>query len=152
MASRGGGADARERVNLAWENIWQIIPVLNKIDLPARESSTPEHARGECRTIIGLDTSYAPFSLFRQTPGVAAILHGGGVIVLSATGGVPRRTGIGLSASRCSALIFDSLLRTGLPPGVTCYFGESVPVVARKDKGAADGPCNTRALTNTTRG
>lgn len=55
-ASQGVEAQTLANVYLALENDLEIIPVLNKIDLPGAE---PERIKEEVEAIIGLDCSNA---------------------------------------------------------------------------------------------
>ena len=56
-ASQGIEAQTLANVYLALENDLEILPVINKIDLP---SARPEEAKKEIEEVIGLDASYAP--------------------------------------------------------------------------------------------
>ena len=55
-ASQGVEAQTLANVYLALDNDLEIVPVLNKIDLPAAE---PERVRGQIEDVIGLDASDA---------------------------------------------------------------------------------------------
>jgi len=55
-ASQGVEAQTLANVYLALDNNLEIVPVLNKIDLPAAE---PERVRGQIEDLIGLDASEA---------------------------------------------------------------------------------------------
>ncbi len=55
-ASQGVEAQTLANVYLALDNDLEIVPVLNKIDLPAAE---PERVRGQIEDVIGLDASEA---------------------------------------------------------------------------------------------
>jgi len=55
-ASQGVEAQTLANVYLALENDLEIIPVLNKVDLPGAD---PEKIKNEIESIIGLDTSKA---------------------------------------------------------------------------------------------
>ncbi len=55
-ASQGVEAQTLANVYLALENDLEIIPVLNKVDLPGAD---PERIKREIESIIGLDTSNA---------------------------------------------------------------------------------------------
>ncbi len=56
-ATQGIEAQTLANVYLALDHNLEIIPVINKIDLP---SARPEEVRQEIEDIIGLDASYAP--------------------------------------------------------------------------------------------
>ncbi len=56
-ATQGIEAQTLANVYLALEHNLEIIPVINKIDLP---SARPEEVRAEIEDVIGLDASYAP--------------------------------------------------------------------------------------------
>ena len=56
-ATQGIEAQTLANVYLALEHNLEIIPVINKIDLP---SARPEEVRQEIEDVIGLDASYAP--------------------------------------------------------------------------------------------
>ena len=71
-ASQGVEAQTLANVYLALENDLEIIPVLNKIDLPGAE---PEKIKGEIESIIGLDASNAIICSAKTGLGVANILQ-----------------------------------------------------------------------------
>lgn len=56
-ATQGIEAQTLANVYMALEHDLEIIPVINKIDLP---SARPEEVRSEIEDVIGLDASYAP--------------------------------------------------------------------------------------------
>ena len=56
-ATQGVEAQTLANVYMALDHNLEIIPVINKIDLP---SAQPEETRSEIEDIIGLDASYAP--------------------------------------------------------------------------------------------
>ena len=56
-ATQGIEAQTLANVYMALEHDLEIIPVINKIDLP---SAQPEAVRQEIEDVIGLDASYAP--------------------------------------------------------------------------------------------
>ncbi len=56
-ATQGIEAQTLANVYMAIEHDLEIIPVINKIDLP---SARPEEVRSEIEDVIGLDASYAP--------------------------------------------------------------------------------------------
>ncbi|WP_320675059.1 translation elongation factor 4 [Prochlorococcus sp. MIT 1341] len=71
-ASQGVEAQTLANVYLALENDLEIIPVLNKIDLPG---SDPEKIKKEIESIIGLDTSNAISCSAKTGLGVDEILQ-----------------------------------------------------------------------------
>jgi GTP-binding protein LepA len=71
-ASQGVEAQTLANVYLALENDLEIIPVLNKIDLPG---SDPERIKQEIEAIIGLDTSQAIVCSAKTGLGVKDILQ-----------------------------------------------------------------------------
>jgi GTP-binding protein LepA len=71
-ASQGVEAQTLANVYLALENNLEIIPVLNKIDLPGAE---PERVIGEIEEIIGLDCSGAILASAKEGIGIAEILE-----------------------------------------------------------------------------
>src|SRR6195256_6118787 len=71
-ASQGVEAQTLANAYLAVENNLEIIPVINKIDLP---SAQPEEARRQIEDIIGLDGSGALLASAKQGTGVAEILE-----------------------------------------------------------------------------
>src|SRR5437763_12436108 len=95
-ASQGVEAQTLANAYLAVENGLEIIPVINKIDLPGAQ---PEEARRQIEEIIGLDGAGAMLASAKQGTGVPEILE---AIVhrLPPPGGDP--------AAPLKALIFDS--------------------------------------------
>jgi GTP-binding protein LepA len=71
-ASQGVEAQTLANVYLALENDLEIIPVLNKIDLPGAE---PDRVAGEIEEIIGLDCSDAIHASAKEGIGIDAILE-----------------------------------------------------------------------------
>lgn len=71
-ASQGVEAQTLANVYLALENNLEIIPVLNKIDLPGAE---PERVVGEIEEIIGLDCSGAILASAKEGIGIDEILE-----------------------------------------------------------------------------
>ena len=71
-ASQGVEAQTLANVYLALEHNLEIIPVLNKIDLPGAE---PERVRGEIEEVVGLDCSEAILASAKEGIGVPAILE-----------------------------------------------------------------------------
>ncbi|MCA9537590.1 MAG: translation elongation factor 4 [Myxococcales bacterium] len=71
-ASQGVEAQTLANVYLALDNDLEIVPVLNKIDLPAAE---PERVMSEIEELIGLDTSIAVMTSAKTGQGVPAVLQ-----------------------------------------------------------------------------
>src|SRR5438105_5124619 len=71
-ASQGVEAQTLANAYLAVENDLEIIPVINKIDLP---SAQPEEARRQISDIIGLDGDHAMLASAKQGTGVPEILE-----------------------------------------------------------------------------
>ncbi len=71
-ASQGVEAQTLANVYLALENDLEIIPVLNKVDLPG---SDPERIKNEIESIIGLDTSKAIECSAKTGLGIPEILQ-----------------------------------------------------------------------------
>ncbi len=95
-ASQGVEAQTLANVYLALEHNLEIIPVLNKIDLPGAE---PERVKQEIEDIVGLDCSQAIHASAKEGIGVAEILES--IIHLVPS---PKDT----IAEPLRALIFDS--------------------------------------------
>ncbi|WP_339063755.1 translation elongation factor 4 [Tepidibacillus marianensis] len=95
-AAQGIEAQTLANVYLALENDLEIIPVVNKIDLPSAE---PERVKQEIEDIIGLDASDAVLASAKVGIGIEEILE---QIVIK----VPAPTG--LADEPLQALIFDS--------------------------------------------
>src|SRR5256885_13763459 len=95
-ASQGVEAQTLANAYLAVENGLEIIPIINKIDLPGAQ---PEEARRQIEEIVGLDGAGALLASAKQGTGVPAILE---AIVrrLPPPGGNPD--------APLKALIFDS--------------------------------------------
>jgi GTP-binding protein LepA len=72
-ASQGVEAQTLANAYLAIDNNLEIIPVINKIDLPGAE---PEEARRQIQDIIGLDASKAILASGKTGQGVHEILEG----------------------------------------------------------------------------
>lgn len=96
-AAQGIEAQTLANVYLALDNDLEIIPVINKIDLPSAE---PERVRQEIEDVIGLDASEAVLASAKAGIGIEEILE---QIVEK----VPAPTGD--SEGPLKALIFDSL-------------------------------------------
>src|SRR4051812_34237204 len=71
-ASQGVEAQTLANTYLALHHNLEIIPVINKIDLPAAE---PERIREQIETIIGLDASGAVLASAKQGVGIHEILE-----------------------------------------------------------------------------
>src|SRR5690606_23969796 len=71
-ASQGVEAQTLANVYLALENNLEIIPVLNKIDLPAAD---PEGVKKQIEDGIGLDTSDAILASAKEMKGIDEILE-----------------------------------------------------------------------------
>ena len=70
-ASQGVEAQTLANVYLAIENDLEIIPVLNKIDLPGAD---PDRVKREIEEVIGLDCSNAIYASAKQGLGIKEIL------------------------------------------------------------------------------
>ena len=95
-AAQGIEAQTLANVYLALEHNLEIIPVINKIDLP---SAQPEHVKKEIEDIIGLDSSDAPLISAKNGVNIEEVLER---IVCK----VPHPEGS--EDARLRALIFDS--------------------------------------------
>jgi GTP-binding protein LepA len=71
-ASQGVEAQTLANAYLAVENNLEIIPVINKIDLPGAQ---PDEAKRQIEDIIGLDSSHAILASAKEGIGVADILE-----------------------------------------------------------------------------
>lgn len=70
-ATQGIEAQTLTNVYLALDNDLEIIPVINKIDLPSAE---PEKVRKEIEEVIGLDASEAPLISAKDGTNIEAVL------------------------------------------------------------------------------
>ncbi|MBT2698000.1 translation elongation factor 4 [Neobacillus sp. C211] len=96
-AAQGIEAQTLANVYLALDNDLEILPVINKIDLP---SADPERVRGEIEEVIGLDASEAVLASAKAGIGIEEILE-------QVVQKVPAPTGD--PEAPLKALIFDSL-------------------------------------------
>ncbi|WP_309089793.1 translation elongation factor 4 [Domibacillus sp.] len=96
-AAQGIEAQTLANVYLALDNDLEILPVINKIDLPAAE---PERVRQEVEDVIGLDASEAVLASAKAGIGIEEILE-------QVVEKVPAPTGD--PEAPLKALIFDSL-------------------------------------------
>jgi GTP-binding protein LepA len=71
-ASQGVEAQTLANAHLAVDSGLEIIPVLNKIDLPGAE---PERVREQIETIIGIDATHAILASAKQGIGIDEILE-----------------------------------------------------------------------------
>lgn len=71
-SSQGVEAQTIANVYLAIENNLEIIPVVNKIDLPSAE---PERVKKEVEDIIGIDTSEAVLTSAKEGIGIQEVLE-----------------------------------------------------------------------------
>ncbi len=71
-ASQGIEAQTLANTYLAVEHGLEIVPVINKIDLP---SADPERVRHEIEDIIGIDASQAPLISAKQGVGIEEVLE-----------------------------------------------------------------------------
>ncbi len=71
-ASQGIEAQTLANVYLALENNLEILPVINKIDLP---SARPDEAKKEIEDVIGLDASYAPLVSAKEGINIKEVLE-----------------------------------------------------------------------------
>ena len=71
-ASQGVEAQTLANTYLAIENDLELVPVLNKIDLPSAE---PERIKEQIETIIGLDTSHTVLASAKTGVGIDDILE-----------------------------------------------------------------------------
>ncbi len=119
-ASQGVEAQTLANVYLAIENDLEIIPVLNKIDLPGAD---PERIKQEIESIVGLDTSLAIACSAKTGIGVQEILQAVVDRVPPPEESLKKRT---------KALIFDSYYDPYR--GVIVYFRVISGSIVIKDK------------------
>jgi len=119
-ASQGVEAQTLANVYLALENDLEIIPVLNKVDLPGAD---PEKIKNEIESIIGLDTSKAISCSAKTGLGIPEILQAVVERIPSPKDNVDKAT---------KALIFDSYYDPYR--GVIVYFRIMSGGISKKDK------------------
>ncbi len=119
-ASQGVEAQTLANVYLALEHDLEIIPVLNKIDLPGAE---PDRVKQEIEDIIGLDCSGAILASAKEGIGVPEILESIVQLVPS-----PQDT----ISEKLRALIFDSYYDPYR--GVIVYFRVMDGTIAKGDR------------------
>ncbi len=95
-ASQGVEAQTLANVYLAIENNLEVLPVINKIDLP---SARPDEVKKEIEEVIGLDASAAPLISAKEGLGIDDVLE-------AITTAFPPPGGD--ESARLKALIFDS--------------------------------------------
>ena len=71
-ASQGVEAQTLANVYLALEHNLEVIPVINKIDLP---SADPERTRAEIEDVIGIDASQAVLTSAKEGTGIEDVLE-----------------------------------------------------------------------------
>ena len=72
-AAQGVEAQTVANVHMALDHNLEILPVINKIDLPSAE---PERVRGDIEEIIGLDASHAILASAKEGIGTEEVLEG----------------------------------------------------------------------------
>ena len=72
-ATQGVEAQTLANVYIAADNNLEILPVINKIDLP---SARPEEVRREIEDVIGIDASRAPLVSAKEGIGIKEVLDG----------------------------------------------------------------------------
>mgnify|MGYP002640961070 CR=1 FL=1 len=112
-AAQGIEAQTLANVYLALDNDLEILPLINKIDLP---SADPEKVKQEIEDVIGLDASDAVLASAKEGIGIAEILEQ--VVAL-----VPAP--LGDPKAPLKALIFDSYFDTyrGIIPSIRIVEG-----------------------------
>jgi len=119
-ASQGVEAQTLANVYLALENNLEIIPVLNKVDLPGAD---PEKIKSEIEEVIGLDTSNAIYCSAKTGLGIQEILETIVNKIPAPIENVKQKT---------KALIFDSYYDPYR--GVVVYFRVISGKISLKDK------------------
>lgn len=97
-ASQGIQAQTLANVYLALENDLEIIPVINKIDLPAAD---PEKVRKEIEDVIGIDAKDAVLCSAKSGIGIEEVLE-------AVVSRIPPPRKLPEMEGRLAALIFDS--------------------------------------------
>ncbi len=106
-AAQGVEAQTLANVNLAYQSNLELIPVINKIDLPAAD---PERVREEIETVLTLDASHAILASAKAGIGIDEILE-------AVVEYIPPPRGDATKPLR--ALVFDSKFDQYM--GVVCY-------------------------------
>jgi GTP-binding protein LepA len=106
-AAQGVEAQTLANVNLAMNNGLELVPVINKIDLPAAD---PERVREEIETVLALEAHDAVLASAKQGIGIEEILE-------HVVHKIPSPAGDPKAPLR--ALVFDSHFDAHL--GVVCY-------------------------------
>ncbi len=106
-AAQGVEAQTLANVNLAYQNNLALIPVINKIDLPAAD---PDRVAEEIESVLAIDASQAVRASAKMGIGITEILE---AVVTQ----IPPPSGDSTKPLR--ALIFDSKFDNYL--GVVCY-------------------------------
>ncbi len=119
-ASQGVEAQTLANVYLAIENNLEIIPVLNKVDLPGAD---PERVRAEIEEVVGLDCSNAIMASAKEGIGIEEILEAITYLVPP-----PADT----TQKPVRALIFDSYYDSYR--GVIIYFRVTDGVINQRDR------------------
>jgi GTP-binding protein LepA len=114
-ASQGIQAQTLANVYLALDNDLEIIPVINKIDLP---SANPEKVKQEIQDVIGLDASNAVLTSAKSGLGVADVLE-------EVVKRVPPPKDRAVAGGKLAALIIDSWFDSyrGVVILVRCFSG-----------------------------
>ncbi len=119
-ASQGVEAQTLANVYLAIDNNLEIIPVLNKIDLPGAD---PERVKAEIEEVVGLDCSNAIMASAKEGIGITEILE-------AITYLVPPP--VDTTDKPVRALIFDSYYDAYR--GVVVYFRVTDGVINQRDR------------------
>lgn len=107
-ATQGVEAQTLANVHLAVENNLEIVPVINKIDLPSAE---PDRIKHEIEEVIGLDSTFAVLTSAKNNIGIEEVLES---IVLHVP--PPENT----TGKPLRALVFDSYFESYR--GIIVYF------------------------------